>query len=435
MIKVIISIALFILSITFSFGQKQWSLQECVNYALENNISLKRAQLNTTYSQEDVTITKARLLPSVTASASQNVGIGNKYKRFNPSNNFGIAASYNIYNGGRNKLQVQQAEKNIEINQINVETLQSNISLQIANNYLNALFNKENIKLANEQINITTIQINKMQELIDAGVKPRAELLDIQATLASNNEQLTQSENALDLSLLNLAQLIQVPSNNFDIQDVTINLDKAILTYSNTDGIYNAAYATRPEIKKATLDIEQAELGIKIAKTDLMPNVNASYGLNTSYAYRLSGDGKFNNIADQYFDNHGHNFGISASYTIFDGQARKASIRKAKINKEIIEQGLEDEKLKLRETIERAYLDAKASLKQYESSLSSLKAQEESFNIANVRYKLGAMNSFDFDLVKSRLFNSKIKVINAKYNFVFKSKVLDFYNGIPIVIE
>ena len=435
MIKVIITITLFIFSVAFSFGQKQWSLQECVDYALENNISLKRAHLNTDYSKEDITIAKARLLPNVTASASQNIGIGNKYKRFNPSNNFGVSASYNIYNGGRNKLLIEQAKNLVETNNFNLETLQSNISLQVANNYLNALFNKENIKLANEQINITTIQINKMKELIDAGVKPRAELLDIQATLASNKEQLTTSENALDLSLLNLAQLIQVPSRNFDIQDVTINLDKAILTYSNSDGIYQKAYETRPEIKNAEMDIKNAELGIKIAKTDLLPNVNASYGLNTSYAYRLSGDGKFKNIADQYFDNHGHNFGISASYTIFDGNSLKASIRKAKINKEIIEQGLEDEKLRLRETIERAYLDAKASLKQYESSLSSLKAQEESFNIANERYKLGAMNSFDFDLVKSRLFNSKIAVINAKYNFVFKSKVLDYYNGISITIN
>ena len=141
------------------------------------------------------------------------------------------------------------------------------------------------------------------------------------------------------------------------------------------------------------------------------------------------------NIANQYYRNYGHSLGVSASYTIFDGKSNKASVNKAKINKEIIEQGLADEKLKLRETIERAYLDAKASLKQYESSLSSLKAQNESFNIAQERYKLGAMNSFDFDLVKSRLFNSKIAVINAKYNFVFKSKVLDYYYGIPIAIE
>ncbi len=435
MIRIIVSIAVFILSISLAQAQKKWSLQECVNYALENNISLKRAKLNTTYSQEEITIAKARTLPNVTASANQNVRIGGEYERFNPSNNFGISASYNLYDGGRNKLLIDQVNNTIETSNLNLEVLESNISLQIANNYLTALFNKENIKLANEQIAITNIQINQMRELIDAGVKPRAELLDILATLASNMEQLTKAENALDLSLLNLSQLIQVPSTNFDIQDVTINLDKAILLYDNTNGIYQKAIENRPEIKKAQLDIENSELGIKLAETNLLPQINASYGLNTSYAYRLSGDGKFNNIANQYFDNHGHNFGISASYTIFDGNARKSQINKAKINKEIIEQGLIDEKLKLRETIERAYLDAKASLKQYESSVSSLKAQTESFNIANERYKLGAMNSFDFDLVKSRLFNSKIAVINAKYNFVFKSKVLDFYNGIPIVID
>ncbi len=433
--KLLITLIIFVLSISLGNAQKKWSLQECVDYALENNISLKRANLNTNSTKEDVTIAKARLLPNVSASVSQNFGVTSKYERVNPSNNFGISATYNLYSGGRNKMLIEQVNNNIALNDLNVETLQANISLQIANNYLNALFNKENIKLAKEQITITTIQLNRMKELINAGVKPRVDLLDIQANLASNKEQLTTSENALDLSLLNLAQLIQVPSLNFDIKEVIINLDKAILLYSNSDGVFQKAMTNRPEIKRAELDIKQAELGIKIAKTDLKPSVNLNYGLNTSYAYRFSGDGAFNNITNQYNDNHGHSLGITARYIIFDGKARKASINKAKINKEIIEQGLVDEKLKLREIIERAYLDAKASLKQYESSLSSLKAQEASFNIAEERYKLGAMNSFDFDLVKSRLFNSKITVINAKYNFVFKSKVLDFYNGIPIVIN
>lgn len=437
--RLIIAIVIYIISINLGHAQKKWSLQECVDYALENNISLKQAKLNTKASKEDITIAKARLLPNVSASASQNFGVGYKYDHTNPSNNLGISASVPLYSGGRNKLLVKQSENNIELNNLDLETLQSNISLQIANNYLNALFNKENIKLAKEQITITTIQLNKMQELIDAGVKPRADLLDIQATLATNKEQLTTSENALDLSLLNLAQLIQVPFSNFDIQNVNINLDKAILTYSNSDGIYKKAAGTRPEIKKAQLDIKNAELGVEIAKTNNRPTVDFSYGLNTNYAYasrNLYGNNNIiNNLGNQYYRNYGHSLGITARYSIFDGNATTANINKAKINKEIIEQNLEDEKLRLRETIERAYLDAKASLKQYESSLSSLKAQEESFNIAQERYKLGAMNSFDFDLVKSRLFNSKIAVINAKYNFVFKTKVLDFYSGIPIVIE
>jgi len=435
MIRVLITIGLFILSTTFSFSQKKWSLQECVNYALENNISIKKAHLNTNYSKEDITIAKARLLPTANANASQNFGIGSKYDRVNPSNNFGVSASVDLYNGGRNKLLIHQANNAIETTNLNLETLQSTISLQIANNYLHALLNKENIKVAKEQISITNIQLNKMQELIDAGVKPRADLLDIQATLATNKEQLTSSENALDLSLLNLAQLIQVPSKGFDVQDIVLNLDKAILLYTNTDGIYQKAVEDRPEIKKAQLDIDNADLGIKIAKTNLLPSISMSYGLNTNYRYNFHGDGAFDKIFNQYNDNHGHSFGISARYTLFDGNSRKASINKAKIQKEIIEQNLIDEKLRLKETIERAYLDAKASLKQYESSLSSLKSQEEAFHISQERYKLGAMNSFDFDLVKSRLFNAKIAVINAKYNFVFKSKVLDYYNGIPIVIE
>ncbi len=433
--KLQFTLILFLFGIIFSNAQKKWSLQECVDYALKNNISIKKAKLNETFTTEDVTIAKAKLLPFVSADASQNFAVNSRYKRVNPNTNFGISASVDLYNGGRNKINVTQAENRIFLSKLDSEILQNNISLQIANSFLNALLNKENIKIAKEQITITTIQLNKMQELIDAGVNPRADLLDIQATLAQNKQQLVQAENALDLALLNLAQLIQVSPDGFDIQDVDITLDKAILLYDDSKLIYETALKTRPEINKAEIQIENAELGIKSAKTNLLPSVSLNYRLNTSYAYRFSGDGELSKIFDQYNDNHGHNIGISARYTIFNGKSNRAQINKAKINREIIAQNLEDEKLRLREAIQRAFLDTKSSLKQYESSVSSLKAQEEAFKIAEERYKLGAMNSFDFDLVKSRLFNAKVAVINAKYNFVFKTKVLDFYNNKPIVIE
>lgn len=430
-----IFLLILVFSVSLSFSQKKWSLQECVNYALKNNISIKRATLNTTLVTEDVTIAKARLLPNIVANATQNFGVNSKYNRINPNTNFGISASLDLYNGGRNKINIIQAENQIFLNKLDLETLKTNISLQIANAYLNALLNKENIKIAKEQITITTIQLNKMQELIDAGVNPRADLLDIQATLAQNKQQLVEAENALDLALLNLAQLIQVSPNGFDVKNVNIPLDKAVLLYDNSSLIYETAIKTRPEIQRAEIEIENAKLGVKAAKTNLLPSVSLNYGLNTLYTYRFSGDGELNTIFNQYNDNHGHNIGISARYIIFDGKSNKARINKAKITTAIVSQNLEGEKLKLREIIQRAFLDTKSSLKKYESSLSSLKAQEQAFKIAEERYKLGALNSFDFDLVKSRLYNAKVAVINAKYNFIFKTKVLDFYNNKPIVIE
>lgn len=433
--KLQFTLLILLLGIAITNAQKKWSLQECVDYALSNNISIKKAKLNETYLTEDVTVAKSKLLPFVSADASQNFAVNSKYKRINPSTNFGVSASIDLYNGGRNKINVTQAENRIFLSKLDSEILQNNISLQIANSYLNALLNKENIKIAKEQITITTIQLNKMQELIDAGVKPRADLLNIQATLAQNKEQLVQAENALDLALLNLAQLIQVSPDGFAIQDVNVNLDNAVLLYKDSKPIYETALKSRPEIQKAEIQIENADLDVKVAKTSLLPSVSLSYRLNTSYAYRFSGDGALNNILNQYNDNHGHNIGISARYTIFNGKSNKAQINKAKINKEIISQNLADQKLQLRETIQRAFLDTKSALKQYESSLSSLKAQEEAFKIAEERFKLGAMNSFDFDLVKSRLFNAKVAVINAKYNFVFKTKVLDFYNNKPIILK
>ncbi len=433
--KLQFTLILFICGIIFSNAQKKWSLQECIDYALENNISIKQSKLTTDFSKEDITIAKSRLLPNVSANASQNLMVNSGYERINPSNNFGVSASVDIYNGGRNKLAVNQSKNTVAINQLVLQTLENDINLQVATNYLNALLSKENIKIAQEQINITKFQLSNMEELIAAGVNPRVDILNIQATLAQNKERLVQAENNLDLALLDLAQLIQIPPDNFDIQDVTINIDKAVLLYNNSDIVYKKALETRPEIKKASLDIENADLAVKVAKTSILPSISINYGLNTSYAYRFSGDGLFNNITNQYNDNHGHNIGISARYPIFNANQNRASIRKAKINKQIIEESLANEKLRLRRAIERAYLDVKTSLKQYETSLKSFIAQEESFKFAQERYKLGAMNLFDFDLVRNGLFNAKISLINAKYNFIFRQKVLDFYANEPITIE
>jgi outer membrane protein len=278
--------------------------------------------------------------------------------------------------------------------------------------------------------------------------EPRTTLLEAEATLAANEQQLTTAKNTLDLSLLSLAQLLQVSHKGFDVQDVALTIDSASLIYNDTDVIFNTAVANLPEIKSAQIAVERSEIGVEIAKGAYYPSLSFGAGLGTSYQHN-QGEKDVRPIIDennnvvyvpngfgtQLEDNLGYNFGFSLNIPIFNRFQTKSNVAKAQINQEIAVLQLQDKQVKLRETIEKAYADAKASLDQYISAEKSLLAQNESYKNAQISFDNGAMTSFDFDQVRNRLVNAQASMANAKYNFVFRTKLLEYYLGIPIVLE
>jgi outer membrane protein len=321
--------------------------------------------------------------------------------------------------------------------------------LFVVNDYLNVLLNKESLIIAQDQIEISKKQVEKAKVLVEAGSKPKASLLEAEATLASNEQQLTTAQNNLDLSLLALAQLIQVSHKGFDVQDVSLTIDSASLIYNDTDVIFNTAVANLPEIKSAEIGVERSAIAIEIAKGNYYPSLSFGAGLGTSYQHNQGSKDVRpvvdpntnavvfvpNGFGKQLEDNLGYNLGFSLNIPIFNRFQTKSGVAKAQINHEIASLQLQDKQVKLRETIEKAYADAKASLNQYISADKSLLAQNESFKNAQVSYDNGAMTSFDFDQVRNRLVNAQSSLANAKYNFVFRTKLLEYYLGIPIVLE
>lgn len=439
--KYLLIIILFGFIFQTSAQQKIWSLEEAVNYALTNNLTIKQAELTTNLRTEDIVSAKGNRLPSLSANSSESFSFGSSIDNGNirisgnrNSTSFGVNSSVTLFNGFRNLNTVKQAVLGHEASILDLEKMKNDISLNVVNFYLNILFNKENIKVAKEQLQISKLQLDKAQQLVDEGVKAKSEVLDAEATVANDEEKLVSAQNSLDLSLLSLAHLLQVSPKYFDVQDVKLNIASPTLNYNNTDAIFEKAVAEKPEIKSAVLDVENAVLGVDIAKSLYYPTLSLSYNFSTFYGHT---DGLPNqqSFMNQFEDNKSHNINLSLNIPIFNGFKTKSGVSKANINTRLASYSLDNEKLKLRETIERAYTDAKAALNQYIASEKSVVAQQESFKNAQDRYNLGAMTSFDFEQVRARLVSTQSNFINAKYNFVFKTKLLEFYYGIPIVLE
>ncbi|MEL0455082.1 TolC family protein [Flavobacteriaceae bacterium SZ-1-7] len=469
-----------------SFTQeKKWTLQECVAHALENNISIQQSGLDKEIARENITSAKGNFLPTLNGSASGNLNfgsyIGQDGSRISTNtfrSGIGLNAGITVFNGFRNTNLYKQAQLGLEASEVQFQKLKDDISLYVVNSYLNALLSKENYKIAEEQVKVSQQQIENIKILVDQGVKPKSDLFNAQAELASNNENLIAAQNSIDLALLNLSQLLQVPNKGFDIQDVEINLSSAKLMYDDTQRIFEKALQNRPEIRAAEINIENSEIDIEIAKSALYPTINLGASLGTSYQHVLGekdritivdpdnpGDIAYipifepddlvnpiliptsdprnpvnyksisNGFAKQFSDNLGYNIGVSINIPIFNGFRTKSSINRAKISKERIVYGLGQAKQDLYSTIENAYLDARAALNQYEASDASLTAQEEAFRTAQESYSNGVMTPFEFQQVRNRLTNAQSSLANAKFNFVFKSKLLEFYYGIPISLD
>ncbi|MFV9552319.1 TolC family protein [Algibacter sp. PT7-4] len=450
-------VSCLLLIVASSFAQdKKWTLQECVDYALENNISVKQSSLDTEIAQENITSAKGNFLPNVSGSTSGNFNFGSylgqdgsRISSNTFGTNLGLNAGVTLFNGYRNTTLYKQAKLGLKSSELQLQKLKDDISLFVVNSYLNALLSKENYKIAEEQVRVTKQQIENIKTLVEEGVNPKSDLFNVQAQLASNNEQLITAQNGIDLALLNLSQLLQIPQAGFDIEDVNFNLDSAELAYTDTEKIFSKAVTDRPEIKAAELSIENSQLDIELAKAAFYPTISLGAGLGTSYQHTLGEKDRRtiidpntgmvssipNGFGKQFNDNLGYNIGVSLNIPIFNGNRTRSSVDRAVINKERITLGLEQAKQDLRSTIENAYFDARAALNQFRASEASLNAQEEAFRAAQESYNYGTMTAFEFEQVRNRLISAQSTLANSKFNFVFKTKLLEFYYGIPITLE
>jgi len=420
---------------------KVWTLQECINYALENNISVKQTELDRNSATQDVKAAKWNFAPNLNASGSHNYVFGSsiavdgsRASADFQSNNFMLNSSVNLFNGFANIHTLKQSKIGVEAQEAALAKMKNDISLNVVNGYLQVLFAKEQVKVAELQVEISEGQVARIEELVKAGSLPEGDLFNVRSNLATDQQNLIIAQNTQTMAALRLAQLLQLPEASIEVKDVNVGItDQSILSKDVTE-IYSKANESFPEIKLAELNIESAEQSVKISKSSFYPTLSLNMGMSTAYQHR-QGTTDFFTFSDQLDQNLGKSVGLSLNVPIFNRYQFRTNVNKSKINYLKTEYSLESERLRLRETIQTAYTDANASLKTYEASTISVEAQTKAFNYADERYKNGAINSFDFNQAKNNLVNAQSQLIQNKYDFVFKLKVLEFYSGVPIAID
>lgn len=437
-IKQLTLAGLLLVGLSASAQQKKWSLQECVDYALENNITILQGENSILNNEQNIDAAKGQFLPSVSGFVGHTLSLGNRelfpgqfVDRTDNSTNASISLNQTVFNGFRLTNLYKQSQLNLETSKLELNRIKDDISLNVVNAYLNVLFNIENLEIAKAQYSFSKKQLDQVRDLVDAGVQPQANVYDAEATLSSDLQSVTVAENNYELALLSLSQLLQLPYEGFEVEVIELDNPSSGLMYNNASPIVSYALDNRYEIKVAQKNIENSALNTEISKSGYLPTVsfNYAFGSNVFFTNLIDTEDSFFN---QLNNQKGHRFSLNVSVPIFSQFQNKTNVAKAKIQEENAQLNLKQAKLDVEANVQRAFTDAKAALRAYEAAKSSLQSQQIAFQNSQERYDIGAMNAFDLEQSRLRLVNAESSLINAKYDFIFKTKVLDFYLGKPI---
>ncbi len=470
-----ISFLFFLLLEITTFAQpKKWTLEECVTHALQNNISLKLSNLDIQASEIEKQSAYGNFLPRVNADAShawniglnQNITTGLLENQTTQFTSAGLNANVVIYNGLQNQNRFRRANMAIIASQYQLLKMKDDVSLNVANAFLQILFNKENVKILNEQLENDKKQQSRTQELINAGSIPRGDINDINATIASDNQKIVAAQNIFLLSKLSLAQLLQLDDfQAFDIEDENYPATVSEVLFQTPENIFNKAKENRNEIKIAKTNLDIAQKDIEIANGGYQPTLNGFYSFNTrvSYADRFVGLapntanptseigflqstgelvlqpnfspvlGKPEAFFDQLKNNKGQNFGLQLQVPIFNGFATKNNVERSKVALERNKIALSQTELDLKRSVYTAFADANGAFKTLEAATVALAARELAFNYAKERFAVGIMNTFDYNQAQLLFANAKSDALRAKYDYIFRTKIVEFYFGIPLI--
>ena len=443
-----------ILIVLFAFvagaQTKKWTLEECVQYALENNISIKQTELDTKTATIDKQTAVGNFLPSLNVSSnhSWNIGLNQDITTGllrNQTNQFTSASAnvgIDIYKGLQNQNNLRRANLALVASKYQLLKMQEDVALNVANAFLQVLFNKENLKVQQEQLLNNEKQLNRSIELVNAGSIPRGDMLDIKANLAQNRQNLVVAHNNLLISKLSLAQLLQLKEfETFDVVDETsMGQNNTILAQSPSE-ILEKAKESRTDLKIAQTNLEIAQKNLAIAKGAYLPTLQGFYGFNSRISYAdaaaIVGGNLVTRPANpfwtQFQDNKGQSFGAQLTIPVFNGFSVKNNVERSKVALERSKNNLQQQNLDLQRTIYAAFTDAKGALNANETAITSFEARQEAYLYAKEKFDVGLLNSFDYNQAQTLMINAQSEVLRTKYDSIFKIKILEFYFGIPII--
>ena len=439
--------ALFSLSLcsVFLFSQKKWSLQECVNYAVQNNLQVIQGSFNNKIQDNTLQIAKRQYLPGVSATANVGGNFGQGRDTFGATNrndNFSsganVGADILLYNNGRLEKNIRKSQYDVEAGSFDLQKIKDDISLQIAQQYLSILLNREITKISESALTNAEDLYKRAKITTDVGTTPKTILAEAEAALAREKQNVKTAQINTERSLFTLAMLLQLPNyKDFDIQfvDVENKLDAPLFSAEN---IINKAYENQPQLKAAESRIKSSEAQTEITETAFWPTISANAGIGTSYFYRLKAvDFAGNtiqqrNFLNQFGDNFGQQVGVSANIPIFNKGITKLQVQQSKINEDLAKNALEQSKQDVLQNVQKAQFDAESNYEAYLAATEAEKSSKLAVDFAEKSFEAGRTTIYDLNTARNNFANAQGSVAQAKYNYLFSMKLLNFYAGIPL---
>ncbi len=462
-------------------GIQTLTLQQCVDIALENNLNIKRGELN--LEDQEITLKQNRFnqLPNLNVGGNYGYNWG---RSIDPTTNLfisqrigftGLSGNTNwvLFNGMQVRKSIEQSEVDLQARTYDLERAKNDAILAVVDAYLTVIFNEEQLENARFQMQSTNEQLSRTIKLVDAGSLPITNKLNLEAQLATDELSLVQNENNLALSLLNLKQLLLLPTETeIGVYKPEIDVELELSLVDKANEIYNTAERLMPEIKSADLTIQSADLGYRIAQGRRYPSLSVNGGFSTNYSSAANRERRVFDgtetvlrqigfltddptttvssvveqpnvvevrpdfpVGDQFSDNFSQSLSLNLSIPVFNRWQTEAGVQRSKINQQRAQITAQETRNQLRQNIETAYNDALAASKSYNASTKQVEALEESFRVTQNQYNLGAVNFTEFQVANNNLVQAKSDLIRAKYQYLFRLKILDFYQGKPLTIK
>ena len=420
---------------------KPWTFQQCLDTALQRNISVNLSRMSNEQNKINLEQSKANRIPSLNANANEALNVG---KNVDPttntfvtqayhSTNFGISSSYNLFNGLQNANSIRQDRLNVQSGQFDIEKAKNDVILNITTGYLQVLFSNEILAAAKSQEEATASQVDRTEKMVNAGKSPESDLLQIKSQLATDNLSVINAQIQLELAKVTLEQLMDIPiSDGFDVEVPVMDESSEAVIQTNEE-IYQKSLVVQPQISSASLKTNSAEMGLKISEGARWPRLSLGANLNTNYASSRKQGTSVNPegypFFQQMWDNIGQSFSMGLSIPIYTNRQIKSGIDMARIN--VITTKLNEQNTKnlLRKSVEQTYTDLRAAEKKFGATKQQVAAVESVYQNSEKKYTVGVMSATDFLIQKNNFTQAQSNLIQAKYDYIFKSKILDFYQG------
>lgn len=418
----------------------QWDLQSCIDYAKEQNITIRKNRITAASTQIDVKTAKAALFPSLSFSTGQQV-VNRPYQKTSSrvsgseiissnsktsyNGNYGLNASWTLYNGNKRLKTIQQEKLNNQMAELDVATSENNIQESIAQVYIQILYAAESVKVNENTLQVSIAQRDRGQELLNAGSIAKSDLAQLEAQVSTDRYQLVTAQATLEDYKLQLKQLLELDGENeMNIYLPALSDENVLAPLPTKRDVYISALSLRPEIEASKLNVEASELGINIAKSSYFPTISLSAGIGTNHT-----SGSDFTFGEQVKNGWNNSIGLSVSVPIFNNRQTKSAVQKAKLQYETSMLSLLDEQKALYKTIESLWLDANSAQQRYAAANEKLKSTQISYELISEQFNLGMKNTVELLTEKNNLLQAQQEQLQAKYMAILNTQLLKFYQG------